>query len=193
MLTLYIVSAAVAGVLILLSLMGADHGVEHEVHFEHDSDHDTGHQGHWLPFLSIRFYTYFFAGLGLTGLLLHWLTQTPANLVLWLSLGVAVFSGFSVSIFVRILRKGETTSATRENDVLGREAEVLVTIRGTTPGRIRCTVKGDTIDYLAVTDEPQPIEAGTSVIVVAMEEGRSLVMSRAALFSDDELRLRSNS
>jgi hypothetical protein len=51
-------------------------------------------------------------------------------------------------------------------------------------------VKGDTIDYLATSDEPEPIEAGTSVIVVAMEDGRALVMSRAVLFSDDDLRLR---
>ena len=95
MLTLYIVSAAVAGVLILLSLMGADHGVEHEVHFDHDSDHDSEHSGHWLPFFSLRFYTYFFAGLGVTGLLLHWLTDTQATLALWLALGVGVFPSTS--------------------------------------------------------------------------------------------------
>lgn len=192
MLTLYIVSAAVAGALLLLSLMGMDHGAGHDIHIEHDHDSLIG-QAYWLPFFSLRFYTYFFAGFGATGVLIHYLTATPEMLTLWLALAVGLVAGLSVTFMVRLLRKGETSSGTNENDVLGIEAQVLVTIRGNTPGRIRCIVKGDAIDYLATSTEPTPLEAGAAVIVVAMENGRALVMPRSALFDDEPLPNRTTS
>ncbi|MFI5386573.1 MAG: NfeD family protein [Fimbriimonadales bacterium] len=192
MLTLYIVSAAVAGALVILSILGADHGVEHEVHFEHEG-HETGEsQGHWIPFFSLRFYTYFFAGFGTTGLLITLLTATAPAFTLALAIAVGLFAGFSVSILVRLLRKTETTSGSGEKDVLGLEAKVLVTIRGAEPGRIRCSVKGDAIDFLAVCDDADPIEVGATVIVIAMEDGRALVMPRTALFGDDSTRVRTH-
>jgi len=192
MLTLYIVSAAVAGALVILSLLGADHGADHDLHFDH-AEHDAGGgHGRWIPFFSFRFYTYFFAGLGATGLLIHYLANVDPTVTLWLALSVGLFAGLSVSILIRLLRVGETTSGTSDQDVLGIEAQVLVAVRGKSPGRIRCTIKGDSIDYLAVSDEEQPIEPGSTVIIIAMEDGRALVMSRSTLFGDDTARMRTS-
>lgn len=185
MLPLFIVSAAVAGALVLLSMLGADHGAEHEIHFDHGGHEAHDSQGYWVPFFSLRFYTYFFAGFGTTGLLITLLTTTAPTITLTAAIVVGLFAGFSVSILVRILRKTETSSGALEKDVLGLEAKVLVAIRGTNPGRIRCSVKGEAIDYLAVCDDATPIESGDTVIVIAMEDGRALVMPRATLFGDD--------
>jgi membrane protein implicated in regulation of membrane protease activity len=190
--TLYIVSAAVAGVLLILSLLGADHSAEHDVHFDH-GDHDAGSgHGRWIPFFSLRFYTYFFAGFGVTGLLVRFLTTVGETVTLWMALIVGLFAGLSVSILIRMLRAGETTSGASDKDVLGIEAQVLVAIRGASPGRIRCQVKGESIDYLAVCDDPTPIEPGSTVIVVAMEDGRALVMARSVLFDDDSVSARTS-
>src|SRR5690349_10121353 len=105
MLTVYIVSAVVAGVLVLLSLLGIGHEVGHDLNFEvaHEVDHDADHgdgAGLWMPFFSMRFYTYFFAAFGTTGLLLHFLTTTPSMIALWISVGVGLFSGLSVSLLM---------------------------------------------------------------------------------------------
>ncbi len=192
MLTLYIVSAAVAGVLVLLSALGAGHGIEHEVHFDHSGHETETSHGHWVPFFSLRFYSYFFAGLGATGLLISMLTATDPRVTLWIAIAVGLIAGLSISIMVRVLKLNESSSGAKENDILGREAQVLVPIKGTTPGRIRCVVKGESIDFIAVCDDSVPIEAGSSVIIVAIEEGRALVMPREVLYTDDPFRLRTS-
>lgn len=181
MFLVYAVSAIVAGVLVVLSLFGADHGGGHDADGDLDLDlhHDLGNHdvstGPWLPFLSLRFWTYFFAGFGANGLLVSWLTATTAPLVIGLSLVVGLLCGFGVSYALRTLRSTESTSGAKAGDLLGKEGEVQVTIRGATPGRIRVNVRGDIIDYLATTEEPEPIEPGSSVVVLGLTGDRVLV------------------
>ncbi len=184
MLLIYIVSTIVAGVLILLSVFGADH--DHDT----DTDHDLSIEGSadvWLPFFSLRFYTYFFAGFGSTGLLISLLTKTPALLTGILAAGVGLVCGLMISYMMRLLRRSETTTSAKDKDVLGKEATVLVTIRGNSPGRIRCSVKGDIIDFLAIADHETPIEPGSKVVVVAMENGRAQVVLTQTIFDEEVL------
>jgi len=188
MLLVYIVSAIVAGVLVLLSLFGAEH--ESETHLEISGDHEGGvdhDAGFWLPFFSLRFYTYFFAAFGTTGLLLHYLTDVGTIAGAWIAGTVGLVAGLSIAIMVRLLRVTETTTSSKDRDVLGKEGTVLVAIRGSEPGRIRCTVKGDIIDFLATSDHASAIEPGEMVVVVAMENGRAQVVPRSSIFSEDEL------
>lgn len=194
MLLVYVVSAIVAGVLVLFSLFGGDHDHEFDADADADADlggHDVGH-GIWLPFFSLRFYTYFFAGFGFTGLLLHYLTQTPAIVGAWISAGVGLAIGFIVSILMRLLRVTETTTSSTDKDVLGKEATVLVAIRGSNPGRIRCSVKGDIIDFLATSELPETIDVGANVVVVAMDNGRAQVVTRESIFEEEALPQRIN-
>lgn len=181
MLLVYIVSAIVAGVLVLLSLFGGDHEGDSD-----SGDHD-GDAGFWLPFFSLRFYTYFFAGFGTTGLLLKYLTKANPITAAIISGAVGVGSGLGVAILMRILRVTETTTSSKDKDVLGKEGTVLVAIRGSNPGRIRCTVKGDIIDFLATTEQPDSIEPGEKVVVVAMENGRAQVVSTNTIFGEEAL------
>lgn len=188
MLLVYLVSAIVAGVLVLLSLFGGDHDSDTDVHV---GDTDLDH-GVWLPFFSLRFYTYFFAGFGATGLLIHYLTQTNPVTGAIISGLVGLASGLIVAMLMRALRTTETTTSAKDKDVLGKEATVLVAIRGSNPGRIRCSVKGDIIDFLAVSDEPVDIESGEKVVVVAMDNGRAQVVSVGAIFEENALPQRTN-
>jgi membrane protein implicated in regulation of membrane protease activity len=194
MLTLYIASAIVAGVLILVSLFGGgDHEFGHDLggdaHIDHgDSDH--GGVGDWIPFFSLRFYTYFFAGLGATGLLLTFLTTTPASLILTLSLIVGAVSGTSVWLMIKLLRKTENTSTATEKDLMGKEATVMVGINGRNPGRIRCTVRGDIIEYLAIAEDGTKLNPGDTVVVLSMENGRAEVVARDTIFEPETLQIR---
>lgn len=189
MLLVYVVSAIVAGVLVLFSLFGGDHDHDFDADADADVDvggHDVGHDI-WLPFFSLRFYTYFFAGFGFTGLLLHYLTDTPAIVGAWMSGGVGLVVGLIVSILMRLLRVTETTTSATDKDVLGKEGTVLVAIRGSNPGRIRCTVKGDIIDFLATSELPETIDVGARIVVVAMENGRAQVVTRESIFEEEAL------
>ncbi len=194
MLLVYVVSAIVAGVLVLFSLFGGDHDHDFDTDADADVDvggHDVGHDI-WLPFFSLRFYTYFFAGFGFTGLLLHYLTQTPPVVGAWMSAGVGLATGLVVSILMRLLKVSETTTTSTERDVLGKEGTVLVAIRGSDPGRIRCSVKGEIIDFLATAELPETIEVGAKVVVVAMENGRAQVVLRDSIFEEEALPQRIN-
>jgi membrane protein implicated in regulation of membrane protease activity len=146
----------------------------------------------WIPFFSLRFYTYFFAGLGATGLMLTYLTDASASLTLILSLCTALFCGLSVWLTMKLVRRSESTSTATESDLLGKEGTVLVAIHGRNPGRIRCTVRGDIIDYLAYSEEDTPILPGDSVVVVALENGRAQVIAREAIFGGDVLPTRTS-
>lgn len=189
MVLIYTVSAIVACVLIVLSMIGLDHSFGGDVHVDLHADGGHGESGqgggYWLPFFSLRFYTYFFAAFGTTGLLLHYLTQADPNLTAWISGVVGLLCGLSVSIVIRLLRLSETGDSAKDKDVLGKEGEVLVTIRGTTPGRIRCIVRGDIIDFLAVTEGQETIEVGRPIVVVSMDNGRAQVVPRDSLFDHD--------
>jgi membrane protein implicated in regulation of membrane protease activity len=185
MLILYAVSALVAGALMLLSLFGGDHEMSHEAEGALESDHHGS--DHWLPFFSLRFYTYFFGAFGATGLLLSFLTKTDPNVVGWLAIGTGLVTGLGIAFMIRMLRVTEASGGARESDVLGKEGTVLVAIRGSAPGRIRCSVRGDLIDFIATTEEDRPIEAGESVVVVAMENGRAQVVLRDSIFNERAL------
>lgn len=207
MLSLYIVCSVIGLALILLSVFAGHQdfsGGDTDVQFDHDTggfdaghdismdqggiDHDSavaehaGEAGAWLPFLSLRFWTYLSAGFGVTGLLLTLFTKTAPPAVLWLSLGTGLVCGFMVAYIYRALQVTSTDSMTREKDILGSHAKVLVAIREGQPGRVRCCVKGDWVDFVALSNDGSELEAGEDAVIVAMENGKAMVIPRSAIF-----------
>lgn len=180
-LVVYVISAVVAGALLLLSVIGVEHGHDVGGELHHDADHGDGP---WIPFFSLRFYTYFFASFGLAGLLLTFITKTDPTLTAWLSGGLGLTTGLIASFVIRILKGSETSGAANEKDMIGKEGEVLVPIRGASPGRIRCSVRGDIIDFLAVSESERALEPGETVIVVSMDNGRAQVVSSEGIFDE---------
>jgi membrane protein implicated in regulation of membrane protease activity len=193
MLTVYAICAVVGGLLILMSLLGGDHGTDHaEVSLDHDVSADAGHEGDlshegpWLPFLSLRFWSYGLAGFGVIGLILQLMGRVPLAMIPWIAGAFGLSLGLAIAWTLRQLSKNALNSGAGIDDLLGMEAEVTVPIRGMESGRIRATIKGDIIDMLAITDEPSALMPGSPVYIVSVEGDRVKVMSRTTLLEEGE-------
>lgn len=195
LMTVYLACAVVGGLLILMSLFGGDHGADHaDVSFDHDADlsADAGHEaaasheGAWLPFLSLRFWSYGLAGFGAIGMILQLMGRVPAAIIPWIAAGFGLSLGISVAWTLRQLSRNSLNSGAGVDDLLGQEAEVTVPIRGSDAGRVRATIKGDIIDLLAVSDEPAALMPGSPVYIVSVEGDRVKVMSRSTLLEEGE-------
>ncbi|RMG23310.1 MAG: hypothetical protein D6724_08640 [Armatimonadetes bacterium] len=183
MLALYIVLGLVGGGLILLSAFGGhdhamDHGdvafdgemsADHDLHIEPAHDGDVPASDIWLPFLSLRFWTYFAALTGVLGTLLTLFTDLASATVAILSFGIGAVGGIAVAYAIRYLQVSETDSSVSSQDLLGSDARVTVSIQPGSEGKIRCTVKGETIDLLATADTEAPLPVGAEVVIVGLE------------------------
>jgi len=189
MIAAYIVSAILGGGLVLISALfghGDHDGAQGDLHFDHD------HDGHfdtnlWIPFLSLRFWTYFLAVFGVCGLLLDNFTQTPEPSVALMSAGTGLVVGLAVAYLMRVARRMEADSSVRTEDFLGMTGTVTVAIRRGSMGKIRVNMKGDLIDLLAMPNEDEDLNIGEEAVIVTMENDRARVMSRTALLEETHL------
>lgn len=205
MLSFYIFAAVVGGALVALSAFAGsdsgtdtdadvdgglelDHDVEaeldHEVEAEldHEAEAETHAEiGHavWLPFLSLRFWTYTLCFLGLTGVLLTALSDLASALVAALSTLTGLSSGFGISYAMRLLKQSQSDSIAGATDIIGAEGIVLLAIRSGQPGKIRCRVKDQDLDLLAHAEGQKEIERGAQVVVVSYEGSEVTVIRKS--------------
>jgi membrane protein implicated in regulation of membrane protease activity len=165
------------------------HDVDAHGGLGHDGlGHDVNHSGYmagigtWIPFFSLRFWTYFAAGFGVTGVLLTFLTKGSVFVIPWIALVTGFMSGLAVATMYRFTQISSSDSMTREKDILGREAKVLVAVRPDQPGRVRCNVKGDLVDYMALPHDGSSLEVGDDAVIVAMENGKAMVIPKSEIF-----------
>ena len=191
MLTDYIISAIVAGALIVVSALSGGHdGGGHDADVGHDFDaghdvdtHGEAFEGAWVPFLSIRFWTYFFAAFGLIGLLLTWLNAASQPLTIGLAVGGGLLTGLAVAAIMRWLKNTSTGSATI-HELLGKEAKVLVGVKPSQLGKVRIETKGEMIDLIATSESGEPIEAGENVVVVGVDGNQAKIARRKDILGD---------
>jgi len=163
----YIICAVVGGVLVLLSLLfGHDHDMGGELHAEHDTD---VHADLWIPFFTLRFWTYALTFFGLTGLSLTQWSGIPSHSIITWSIITGLVCGLGVSFAMFLLRRDEVTSTAGEEDIIGSTAKVLVAVEKEKPGKVRVELRGETIDMLAFTDEEMPLALGSRVLIVSLE------------------------
>lgn len=192
MLLLYAVMALVGGGLVLLSAFGGhDHHVDHggslDMQAGHDAHIEVAHgdvpaSDVWLAFLSLRFWTYFATITGLLGLLLTLFTEMPSAVVAGTSFTTGFLGGLVVALLIRYLQQVEGGSSVGVEDLIGADARVLVAIRPGEEGKVRCRVRGETIDLLAVFDGEHMIPAGSEVMVVSVEGSRARVEPKSQVW-----------
>jgi membrane protein implicated in regulation of membrane protease activity len=192
MLSLYLIALLVGGFLLALSMFGGGHDVEADVDadadIDADADVDGGHDGFdaalaWLPVASLRFWTFFAAFFGLTGLVLDVGNLTGPWLGLGLAVGVGYVCGASMTAIVRRLRRERVDSSLSAEDCVGETARVVLPVTSNRAGKIRLEIKGRTIELLAKTDEGIELALGESCMVYEIKDGHAVVARAAELES----------
>lgn len=171
-----------------------------EFHAEHaadllvvDHDHDgglveAGGDAVWMPVLSLRFWTYGSCFFGLTGSLLTWLELASTLATFGLSLGMGFGCGYAASWTFRQLRSATGAMPIGSKHYVGALGEVLVPVGVERTGKIRCTLRGQDIDLLALSAEEATLERGTRVLVVSYQDETATVVHAGRLLthSDDD-------
>ena len=171
----YVAAMIAGGGLVLVSSLagGGDADIEME------GEADLG-EASFYPFFQLKFWSFFAAFFGLTGFLLH---RQGVNDVASLIAAIAVglFIGLSITWSLHKLQSQQRGSLVSVNQVVGLEGLVRTAVRGETPGEIRISVGGRTVDYLAVSDATRRIEAGEQVVVLSVDGMRLRVMPKQEL------------
>ncbi|MCW5937313.1 MAG: NfeD family protein [Fimbriimonadaceae bacterium] len=203
MLALYIFCAILGGGFVLVSALGGalghghlDSGADaggHDVEgaFDHTAETDAPLHGHgashdavsagsfWLPFFSLRFWTYFIGSFGVLGVALNLLKAStePATMAIAGVTGLCI--GWAAAYLIRLLGAPDNNSSIAEGDFLGSVGRVTVAVRGAQPGKVRTSIRGDLIDMIAVSDSGSDVEQGEEVLIVGIERGQARVARKS--------------
>lgn len=147
--------------------------IEHVDGAHGDEGHESMVGGTVGVFLSMRFWTFALMAFGMVGSLLHWLELASFGTGLTLAFVSGVASGFAAAMTFRLL-KGSVSSATSQDETVGKMARVTVPLRKGSLGKVRVQIKGKTIDLLAATDS-EIVEQGEDVVVVDFRGEHAIV------------------
>jgi hypothetical protein len=170
-------------------LLGGDHDGDGDVdgHADADADHDldghtdAGHdaQGDLGGFFgvlgSMRFWTFFAAFFGLTGVVLDGFDLTVELTALGLSIGVGFVTGWLAVTLIRRLSASDTGVAAGVADYVGKSGELLIAVGPGRLGKIRIELKGITVDMLALTED-EPIARGEQALILEMRDDKAIVV-----------------
>ncbi len=190
MLTLYVITAVIGGILVLYSVIaGSEHGqdADHDTDHDHGNDHDHhGGDGHevWIPFFSLRFWNYGLTFFGVTGLLLTQFSDIGPLFTAWAAGGTGFVAGLGVAYLIHLAKKTEASSGAEIADLMGAEGKVLVAIREGQPGKIRCNLKGELLDLVALSDDGTNLEVGNKALVVGIDGERVRVIQISDNFEE---------
>ena len=175
MIGLYLAALLFGGSVIVLSLFlgghdSAAHPSSNGDSDAHPSHGDTHHEGLWLPFLSIRFWTFLAASFGLTGLLLS-LVGLPNWLGFLLALANSAIIGTAVAYFFRTLSREQVSGDIDLGRLVGQEAHVLLPVRPGELGKIAVDTLAGRVELPAKTRDADGLERGQLALVAHVEAG----------------------
>ena len=167
MLGLYLATFLFGAVLVGAALVGfGDKDVDHS----HNGDaKDIATDAHWLPFLSLRFWSFGSASFGLTGLLI---SALPVHWGVAFALAALVGSlvGLGSALLFRRVRSDEVSGSTSLARFQGEEAKVVVTIRPGTTGRIAVDSHAGRFEMPARTRD-RVVMPGELVLIASVAAG----------------------
>ncbi|MEA5452148.1 NfeD family protein [Leptolyngbya sp. CCNP1308] len=197
---IYGVCFIVGGIFVLLAAIGGLDGVDFAGDFDADVDMPTGvgdvgvddvdvgtqidqtlrllRNRWWLPFLSLRFWTFALCFFGLTGLLINLVQPDLAG---WLGALIAalmgLFCGLVAALVLRSLGRQSVSSLIRPETLTGQIATVEIPFDTNSRGKVSLSIGGSTVSFFAITQEEREFHAGETVLVVGMEHNKLWVAS----------------
>ena len=145
----------------------------HDVDVHADADGHGGHgggAGGFLPIiLSFRFWTFGLMAFGMVGSILHFGGLGSNTVVALAAIAMGLGSGGLASFTFRALARAQTQSGAQSGDAVGQVGRVLIAPKPQQRGKIRIELSGETVDYLASTDE-DALGVGDPVLVVEMRD-----------------------
>ncbi len=180
MLSLYVGSLVLGGALLVASAVGFGKDVDaaglHADPGPHADDFAHGADAAALfgLFKTLRFWTFFLASFGGTGLVTR-LSGLTDLVGLPLALGIGVMIGSGAAWVMRALSVETTSSNVDTRSLAGREAEVLLAIPTHGTGKIRVAYQGQILDLPATAPEERAIARGDRVMVIAVVGGTAQV------------------
>lgn len=138
------------------------------------SDADLGGDGHDFGLFDSRVIAVFVTAFGGFGLIGAWSGFGAVTSSLIGLLGGVIFGGV-VSAFGRFLVGQQSSSSVTDNDLLGRTAQVTVTIKPGELGQITARIGDERVEKLARTSGGESIAIG-SIVKVAAIAGDSVIV-----------------
>lgn len=194
MLGLYLGALAFGAVLIGVTLFFGGHDFDADVDVDLDIEHDLGADhgdaifGHdsltddldgsniWLPFTSMRFYTFFMFAFGLGGTIMS-MFDVPWLATLSISFVFAFLLGWLAAWGFRQLYRDTVTGDVGVQRFVGQEARVLLPIRAQKRGKIVLDSPMGQIELPAETNDDQAFAPGSRVLVAHIDHGIANVTS----------------
>lgn len=153
---------------------GDDADVDHDT--DTDSDSDYGDLvGLFGVLASVRFWTFFAAFFGLTGILFDGLGLAGPLVSLGLAVAVGFVTGWTAVTLINRLSADEVGVAAGVDDYVGKTGEVLIAIGPNKLGKIRIELKGTTVDVLADSEESS-LARGEQALIVEMRGSTAAVV-----------------
>ena len=154
--------------------LGADHG---DAVFGPDGlGEDLGASNLWLPFTSMRFYTFFTFAFGLGGTIMS-LFGVPWILTLAISFVVGFALGWLAAWSFRKLYRDTVTGDVGVQRFVGQEARVLLPVRAERRGKIVLDSPMGQIELPAETGDKQSFSPGDRVLVAHIDGGVANITS----------------
>jgi hypothetical protein len=151
----------------------ASHDLDGHADGEHEAHGDLG--GLFGVLASMRFWTFFAAFFGLTGVVLDGFNLAEELVALGLSIGVGFVTGFVAVTVIRRLAATDTGVAAGVGDYIGKTGELLIGVGPQRIGKIRIELKGTTVDVLVLTDD-DAIAKGEQALILEMRGDKAVVV-----------------
>ncbi len=195
MLPIYIFSFTIGGIFVALAALAGLDGVDFDNPFDTDievtEESRNVEQGEkiltltkrlqemtlWLPFLTVKFWTFGSCFFGLTGIVLSKFTPEMSEVAIAsISVLIGSFCGTSMVWVLRNLRHF-ADSLIRANDLIGQSGKVSIPFDSQSKGKVQLTVKGSNLDLVAFTDEEKGFNKGDRVLVVGLKNNQLWVVT----------------
>ena len=185
--SIYIGSLAFGGLTLLASLFGGHgDGGGHDAGGGHEAGGGHGHDGHqgggphgvaagFMPFLSIRFWTFALTFFGLCGLVVQGFHLAAAATVPFLASGLGVATGYTASRVFQALAREAVGKLPPASSHVGREGRLLLPVGPGQRGKIRLSIGGADTDLVAESDSGDVLPAAATVLVVGIRENVAVV------------------